>query len=315
LAQLEVKDISYSYKNLLVLNGISIAISPGEIVGLLGVNGAGKSTLFKLISGLYFLQKGSIFFKSSLCARPGFCVSQLMRAQMGVVFQECSLDAKLSAKANLRLSGLLYGLTTSQISLKSESELAEFGLNEVANDPVKTFSGGMKRKLELLRAMLHDPSFLLMDEPSAGLDQDGFHRFWEKIFLNRQVNGLTVLVATHRSEEAEKCDRLLVLHNGKLITSKSPAELKSCVQGDRVCLSFLKTAKYAQKLIWLNILRDHFTDLNIEFVNEEVSVVANHGAELVPRLVEILPPFTVESVYVRRPTIADAFLEVTGVRL
>ena len=315
MAQLEVKDVSYAYKNLKVLNEVSFAISPGEIVGLLGINGAGKSTLFRLISGLYFLQTGSIFFERNVSARPGFCVSRFMRAQMGVVFQECSLDAKLSAKANLRLSGLLYGLTKTEIAVKIESALPEFGLSNVANQPVKTFSGGMKRKLELLRAMLHDPSFLLMDEPSAGLDQEGFHRFWEKMFLSRQANGLTALIATHRAEEAEKCDRLLILHNGKLIASKSPAELKSCVQGDRVCLSFLKTANHAQKSIWLNVLRDKFTYLNIEFMNDEVSVVATNGPELVPRLVEVLPPAAVESVYVRRPTLADAFLKVTGARL
>ena len=315
MAQLEVKDLSYAYKNLIVLNQISFAISPGEIVGLLGINGAGKSTLFKLISGLYFLQNGSIFFDKNLVASAGFCVLQLMRSQMGVVFQECSIDAKLSAKANLRLSGLLYGLTAGQIALKTESELLEFGLSTVADKPVKTFSGGMKRKLELLRAMLHDPSFLLMDEPSSGLDQESFYHFWEKIHTRRRAHGLTALIATHRVEEAEKCDRLLILHEGKLIASKSPAELKSCVQGDRVCLNFLKTADHAQKLTWLKLLRDHFTDLNIEFMNDEVSVVATHGPELVPRLVEILPPAAVESVYVRRPTLADAFLKVTGARL
>ncbi len=315
MAQLEVKDASYSYVNLSVLNQVSFAVSPGEIVGLLGVNGAGKSTLFKLISGLYFLQKGSIFFDKNLVASAGFCVSSLMRSRMGVVFQECSIDAKLSAKANLRLSGLLYGLTAAQIALKIESELLEFGLSTVANQPVKTFSGGMKRKLELLRALLHNPSFLLMDEPSSGLDQESFHRFWEKIHTRRCAHGLTALIATHRVEEAEKCDRLLILHGGQLISSKSPAELKNCVQGDRVCLSFLKTASGAQKLIWLNTLRDHFTDLNIEFINDDVSVVTALGHQLVPRLVEILPPAAVESVYVRRPTLADAFLKVTGARL
>ena len=312
MLQLNVKNISYAYGKSNVLDDLSISIMPGEIVGLLGVNGAGKSTLFKLIAGLYFLQQGEIYFTDRLVAKANKSVSAFMRSNMGVVFQDCSLDDKLTAEANLLLSGRVYGVPKKVLVQRISSGIEEFNLAKVLHHKVKTFSGGMKRRLELLRALLHEPQFLLMDEPTSGLDPEGFERFWHHISLNKKQKEVTTLIATHKIEEAERCDRLLILHNGKLVADKSPIELRNMVSGDRVCLRFTGKVDKLCKHNYFKILQQKFEDLIVSESENEIVLIAQDGHCLVPRVVETLPPNVVQSVYVRKPTLADAFLKVTG---
>lgn len=315
MSQIKVKELSYQYGDLNVLQNLSFNISSGEVVGLLGVNGAGKSTLFKILSGLYFLQKGQIFFDDLLVGEYGKNILGSMRSKMGVVFQDCSLDNKLTAVSNLKLSARLYGANHDLVIRKIDEGLQEFKLDAVKKQKVKTFSGGMKRRLELLRALLHEPEFLLMDEPSSGLDYEGFHVFWKMIFRERKKRPLITMVATHKIEEAEKCDRLLILHKGQLLASRTPSELKSLVKGDRICLKFSSHITKQEKLDWLNLMNQQFSSLDIQHAGDEVTFVSDDGHRLVPRIIEILPKASVESIFVRQPTLADAFLHITGEKL
>ncbi|MBH1989095.1 MAG: ABC transporter ATP-binding protein [Myxococcaceae bacterium] len=209
--QLVVNQLSYSYRKNIVLDSVSFEVKRGEIVGLLGVNGAGKSTLFRLLTGILRLQSGEILFD-------GQPLDRWVRRKLGAVFQECSLDPKLTGRENLILAAALYGKT----------EVPNFLPGVDLLRPVKELSGGMKRKLELARVFLHEPSIALLDEPTSGLDLKAFEDFWE----NLRQSQVTALVNTHKVEEAERCDRLLILHHGKIIVSETPEELKRRVESE-----------------------------------------------------------------------------------
>lgn len=213
--QVSVKDLAFAYRKKPVLNQVSLNISPGEIVGILGVNGAGKSTLFKLLCGLMRLQGGSILYD-------GQVLNRQIKTQRGVVFQESSLDPKLTCRENLLLFAGLYA------GVEIPTEISGLDLNQ----QVKNLSGGMKRKLELTRVFLHKPKLVLMDEPTTGLDLRAFEEFWAGLKQRKQ----TVILTTHKAEEAEKCDRLLLLHEGKIVLSETPAEFKKRVANDPVIM-------------------------------------------------------------------------------
>lgn len=313
--RLEAKALGFKYQQRQVLQEVSFYIGRAEIVALLGVNGAGKSTLFRLLSGIFPLQSGKIAFEGLDVASVSAMLPSNMRATMGVVFQECSLDIKLNALANLMLSGMLYGIGRQQIAERSEQGLLRMELKHCQSQPVKTFSGGMKRKLELVRAMLHQPNFLLMDEPSAGLDEEGFRRFWEMIEFERTERGMSALLATHRLDEAEKCDRVIVLHQGRIVAADTPQNLKARVKGDRISLALRSDADEATRLGWMNQLQQAFTQATFEAHKGDIQVFAHQGHTLVPRLVEALPPSALEAVQVRRPSLGDAFAQITGERL
>ncbi|MES2503957.1 MAG: ABC transporter ATP-binding protein [Myxococcota bacterium] len=259
--QVHVKDLCHAYGKKAVLDAVSFNVNSGEVVGILGVNGAGKSTLQKLLCGLLPVQQGYI--------------SPIAKEKLGVVFQDASLDPKLTGFENLRLFAGLY----------ADAVVPDTVSGVDLNVPVKQLSGGMKRKLEIARVFVHNPSLVLMDEPTTGLDLRAFEEFWH----NLRSRSATVLINTHKSEEAERCDRLLVIHEGRILLSETPAEFKKRVSGDRIIL-------------------------RVKGEGEKV-VIAEDGHTLVPRLVESYPPQMVESVEVRRPTLADAFLHVTGVSL
>lgn len=209
--QVDVKNLTFSYRKKPVLNRVSFEVKPGEIVGVLGVNGAGKSTLFRLLCGLMPLQSGEILSN-------GQSLDRQTKTQMGVVFQESSLDPKLTCRENLLLFASLYP------GVSIPKEIPGLDLNQ----QVKNLSGGMKRRLELIRVFLHQPRLVLMDEPTTGLDLRAFEEFWAGLRSRKQ----TVILTTHKAEEAERCDRLLLLHEGEIVLSETPAEFKNRVAGE-----------------------------------------------------------------------------------
>ncbi len=312
---LNARHLAFEFKGRKVLEDVSFDVNHGEIVGCLGINGAGKSTLFRLLSGIYCLQQGEIAFRGQQVARAGVCVSGVMRAHMGVVFQEPSVDQKLSAYMNLFLAGRLFSLGGHKLVARIDEMLTLVNLSTRALEQVKTFSGGMKRRLELARAMLHEPQFLLMDEPSAGLDAEGFHRFWGLVEGLREQRGLSAFVATHRIDEAERCDRLIVLHEGKIIAEGTPGELKARVQGDRITLTLRENCAPEERTACVKVLQERFAQLDFQEDEDEIRVIADDGHMLVPRLVENLPKQTLASVQLRKPSLSDAFLLLTGAEL
>lgn len=214
---IEARNISFRYGDKPVLREVSFALTSGRFHALLGPNGAGKSTLFGLLTRLLAIQQGELLLAGqSLKKQP----SQAMR-KIGVVFQQNALDLDLTVRQNLQYHAALHGLSRKEARLRGDRELERFQLLERANEPVRKLNGGHRRRVEIARALLHEPSLLLLDEPTVGLDVAS------RKALNKHVRslcddaGLTVLWATHLIEEVQQDDRVLILHQGQLLADGS----------------------------------------------------------------------------------------------
>jgi ABC-2 type transport system ATP-binding protein len=298
---LQLEGLTRGFKRRVVLDGLSLSVGAGQIVGLLGPNGAGKSTTFQLLAGLLAPEAGRVLLEG----RPLSLSDPALRRRMGIIFQRGSLDDLLSARENLRLGALLYGLTGERARERVEAMLRLIGLTERGDERVSTWSGGMRRRLELARALVHQPSVLLMDEPTQGLDEASFRSFWAHLRALRDAEGLTVLLTTHRADEAELCDRLAVLDGGRLVAFDSPVALAARVGGDILTLEGPEPEQLAEQV------RERL-GLDARVVEGQVLVEVEQGHALVPRLVEALPAGRLASLSLRRPTLADVFLQLTG---
>ena len=219
--RLAVKGVSKSYGPRKALDGVSLEVCAGEFVALLGPNGAGKSTLFQLLSGLFVADGGGI----EVCGHPirRYPVSAL--ARLGIVFQQPTLDLDLSVERNLRFNANLHGLGGRLAEQRIAAELAAQGLLERRGDKVRDLSGGNRRKVELARALVHQPDVLLMDEATVGLDPASRRTLLDQVQALCRERGLAVLWATHLVDEAVDADRIVVLHHGHVIATETPAGL------------------------------------------------------------------------------------------
>jgi ABC-2 type transport system ATP-binding protein len=271
------------------------------LLGLLGPNGCGKSTTLRVLTGLLIPQAGELYLRGERVS-PG---DRKLRAIMGVVFQSPSLDPRLSLRENLTLAARLYGFAPREVHARVASALAFAELDSRADAMVSELSGGMKRRLELARALLHDPRLLLLDEPTTGLDEPSFQRAWERIFQLRSQLGTSVIVATHRAQEAALCDRVAVLDQGRLVACDTPQALIDRVAGDVLTLEADDPVALAAEI------RKQF-GLEPRVVGDTVVVERERGHELVPRLVEALPPGRIRALSMHRPDLSDVFLKLTG---
>ncbi|HET8734182.1 MAG TPA: ABC transporter ATP-binding protein [Anaeromyxobacteraceae bacterium] len=300
-ARLAADGLRFAYGDRTALDGVSFSIAPGEVFGFLGPNGAGKSTLFAILAGLLAPSSGRIW----LDGRPLDAASRALRARMGVVFQEPSLDAKLTAEENLRLGAALFRVPRAEARLRVAELLAAAGLSDRARDPAGKLSGGMRRRLEIARALVHRPDVLLLDEPTTGLDALSFRRTWEALRGSAGPGGATVVLTTHRPDEAAHCDRLAILSRGRVVAVETPASLLTRVAGDVVVVEADEAAALAAEI-------GQRLGLRARVAGDVVSIERERGHELVPRLVESFPAGRFRSVSVRRPGLADAFLHVAG---
>jgi ABC-2 type transport system ATP-binding protein len=301
---LELLRLSHRYGERLALDELSLSVDAGSVVGLLGPNGSGKSTALAVVAGLLPLQVGQI----RLDGQPLHELGAQARARVGVVFQQPSLDAKLTARQNLRLYAKMHGLGAAHARGAIERQLAAAELDGRADEAVKTFSGGMRRRLDIARALLGDPELLLLDEPTAGLDEVSFRQLWRRLDQLRQSRRVAILLSTHRPDEAERCDRLAVLASGRVQVIDTPEALRQRVASDAVAITPADPAE-AQTL--LAELREHF-DLPGMLSGSEIVLEHPAGHELIPRLVERYPQGKLSSVALRRPTVGDVFLKLTG---
>lgn len=301
-SSLVCRGVSFSYEGRQALDGVDLQVAPGEIYGLLGPNGGGKTTLFRILSTLLHPDAGS--------ARVlGFDVVNQpleVRRHIGVVFQNQSLDRRLSVRENLEHQGRLYGLSGGVLDSRIDDVLARTGLSDRGDELIDKLSGGLKRRVELSKGLLHEPKILLLDEPSTGVDPAVRLDFWSYLSRLRDETGVTVLLTTHILDEADKCDRLAILDEGKIVAEGSPDELKSRIGGDVVAFETGAPENLAAEL-----LRDF--QIEAQVIEETVRFERDNGPSAVAELMRSLPP-TVRSVTVARPTLEDVFVRLTGRR-
>ena len=297
---IEIIDLDLSYGGVQALRKVAFSVSTGEIFGLLGPNGSGKTSLFRVLTTLLSPSAGSIsVFGQSVARSPAS-----VRRFAGVVFQSQSLDRKLTVIENLRHQGHLYGLSGSELRQRTAEVLERFGLSERGSDIVEILSGGMKRRVELAKSILHRPRLLLLDEPSTGLDPGARREFWQYLeALNRQ-DGTTVLLTTHLMDEAEKCHRLAILNEGVLVALDTPEALKSRVGGDVIVLR----TQDAQQLS--RSISSRF-GLPATVMDNTVRIERPKGHEFITDLVESFPG-QIDAVSLSKPSLEDVFIHMTG---
>jgi len=294
--------LSFNYGERRALNGVSFSIGRGEIFGFLGPNGGGKTTLFKILSTLAPVQEGSVdIFGMDWRTR-----AAEIRRRLGVVFQHPGLDTQLTVRENLEHHGHLYGITGKRLREQIREHLQRLGLVTRINDLVSTLSGGLKRRAELAKALLHQPDLLLLDEPSTGLDPAARRDFNDYLVQLREQRGVTVVLTTHYLEEAERCDRVGILHNGELIAAAAPRQLKEKISGDIIVIDSRNPDVLARRL-------SDKMDLRATVVDGAIRIERPRAHELVRRIVDDFGP-DIDSVTLAKPTLEDVFVRLTGHR-
>jgi len=299
-AVISVQNLVHLYDRRTALDGISFDVRPAELFGLLGPNGSGKTTLFRILSTLMVPSSGrALILGHDVATEPSG-----LRRKIGVVFQAQSIDVKLTAAENLLHQGHLYGLRGSALKSRISEMLERVGLTDRANEKAETFSGGMQRRLELAKGLLHHPSVLLLDEPTTGLDPGARRDLWQYLHILRDEEHVTVIVTTHLMEEAERCDRLAIVNQGKLVALGTPAELKQEIGGDVILLDTPDAESLAARI------RQRFLG-DAQALGGQVRMERKNGHRFITELVEAFPG-EVSAISVSKPSLEDVFIRRTG---
>ena len=296
----EVRDLSHRYGERTALDDLSFSVETGEIFGLLGPNGGGKTTLFSLLASLTPYVKGSVVIFGRELAE----ASMEVRRSIGVVFQSPSIDPHLSVRENMMHQGHLYGLSGSRLSGRAEELLQRFEIASRAKERVSRLSGGLRRRLEIAKALLHRPRLLILDEPSTGLDPGIRRELWSILEELRSRQGVTVLLTTHFMEEGDRCDRVGLLDRGRLVALGEPAALKAEVGGDVVLV------ETAQPEETLSRLRERF-GVEARRRDETIGCEFDDAHHKVVELVGAMDGL-IRSISISEPTLEDVFLQRTG---
>jgi ABC-2 type transport system ATP-binding protein len=304
-APIQLDHLSHNYGERQALEDLSFTVNPAEIFGLLGPNGSGKTTLFRILSTLMVPTGGTAKVQGFDVARQ----PTQARQQTGIVFQARSLDIKLTVAENLKHQGHLYGLSGALLKQRSAEVLNRVGLSDRAKDYVETLSGGMQRRVELAKGLIHSPAVLLLDEPSTGLDPGARRDMWQYLKMLRDEEGVSILVTTHLMEEAEHCDRLAILNQGHLVALGSPAQLKSAIGGDVV---LFETASPEAARSLSERIATRFS-LESSVMGSKVRLERPDGHRLVTAVVEAFPG-EIDGISVARPSLEDVFIQRTGHR-
>jgi ABC-2 type transport system ATP-binding protein len=297
---IEVEHLVKNYADLRAVNDVTFSVDQGEIFGLLGPNGAGKTTTISILCTLSRPTSGRAMVNGFDVARQQGQVRQCI----GLVFQDPSLDDRLTALENMDFHARVYNVPASLRKERIEQVLKMVELWERRRDIVKTFSGGMKRRLEIARGLIHRPRVLFLDEPTLGLDPQTRHRLWEFILGLRETEGTTVFLTTHYMDEAEYASRIAVIDHGQLIALDSPGGLKGRVGGDVISLSTADDQKARAELQARYKIEPRYDGGQLSF---EIA----DGEKFIPTLIKGLET-EILSISLRRPTLDDVFLKLTG---
>ena len=300
-AIVQIEHLTHAYGSRVALDDLSLRVNEGEIFGFLGPNGSGKTTLFRILSTLIAAPPGKVRI---LDIDPAVD-RDAIRACIGVVFQSPSLDKQLTAEENLIHQGHLYGLQGHDLRQRVQTALAAVGLTERSRELVSQFSGGMRRRVEVAKGLLHSPRVLLLDEPSTGLDPAARIEMWRHF---RQINseGVTILLTTHLMEEADRCTRLAFLERGRLLACDSPAALKDRIGGDVITITTSRLPEVR------SALHDRL-GVEAQEVDGALRLERHEGHRFVPQLTEAAPGL-IDSISVGKPTLEDVFIQLTGQR-
>jgi len=306
MSAIAVEGITKRFEAVTALDSVSFDIEEGELFGLLGPNGAGKTTLIHILSTLLQATSGT----ATVAGHPVATDRDGVRSSIGVVFQEPALDEELTARENLDFHGVMYGMSKAAREERIEEVMALVELADRADDLVSTYSGGMKRRLEIGRGLVHRPSVLFLDEPTLGLDAQTRRHIWEYIRqLNAEV-GVTVVLTTHYMEEADAlCDRIGVIDEGTLVELGTPAALKDAIGGDVISVAIAGDVGAFRALI-----RDFDWVRSVEESDGTFRLTVDHGSKRVPALFRHSEGCDCEitSVEMRQPSLEDVFLDLTG---
>lgn len=297
---IRVENLTKRFGPLTAVDGISFDVEEGTIFGFLGPNGAGKTTTINILCTLLLPTSGTAFINGHDCVKE----PSEVRRSIGIVFQDPTIDKDLTAYENLLFHAYLYNINRKDIKKRIEELLHFVGLYERRNDLVKKFSGGMKRRLEVARGLMHSPKVLFLDEPTLGLDPQTRTNLWEFITELPSKSNVTVFMTTHYMEEAEVCNRIAIIDKGRIIALGSPEELKKTIGGDVI---FIKTKdnKKAKEEI------ERVFGLRVSERENELFLTALRGDTCIPEIIRTIGE-KVLSVRLQRPTLNDVFLKLTG---
>ncbi len=304
---LELVNLSKRYKQFFAVKNMNMYIEKGEIVGLLGPNGAGKSTAISMLSTLIEPTEGDVLFeRKSVLKNP-----DPLRKVTGVVPQEIALYEDLTAEENLRFFGKIYRMSGDRLKQKIDDVLHLIGLTERRSDVVKKFSGGMKRRLNIGVALLHDPQLLIMDEPTVGIDPQSRNYILETVKKLNEEKGLTILYTSHYMEEVEfLCDRIYIMDRGNLITVGTKDEIKEILSSENTI--FMEAELLNESFI--KALQAEPTIKDVLVKNETVTIIVPKEINIFPLVTDIAAHSNVflKSLTVKTPTLEDVFLHLTG---
>ena len=300
---INVVGLSHRYGDRQALQSVSFDVAPGESFGLLGPNGGGKTTFFRIAATLLTPTNGTVrVFGHDVATHP-----DAVRRCIGMTFQSPALDDRLRVVENLHYHGHLYGLHGKSLNQRIDEALSLVNLTDRASDLVSTLSGGLQRRVELAKTLLAKPLLLLLDEPSNGLDPGARREVWEHLRHLRQTESTTIIVATHLMDEAAQCDRVGILHEGRLVASGTPETLVSEIGGDMILVTGRDLSSLAQKVA------QRF-DQRVEIIDGALRLERAQAHEFVPELVEAFPG-EIDTVTFGKPTLEDVFIHYTGEQL
>lgn len=298
---ISVNGLKKTYKKVDAVKGISFEVEEGEIFGFLGPNGAGKSTTINMICTMLAPSEGNIIIN-------GYDVKKQkarVRESIGIIFQENTLDEKLTANENLMLHCRFYKIPKEKRQERIQEVLEIVDLVNERKKRVETFSGGMKRRLEIARGLLHYPKVLFLDEPTVGLDPQTRAHLWEYILKLKEKEGITMFLTTHYLDEAEISDRVAIMDQGEIIAIDSPTRLKDQLGGDIIELSTENNQKALEEI------RDKIKDVDVSIKGDTIHVkVASSDAFISSFIKTLNIPIT--KLNIRKPTLNDVFLAFTG---
>ncbi|NMB92070.1 MAG: ATP-binding cassette domain-containing protein [Parcubacteria group bacterium] len=298
---IQVENLRKKYGAIKAVDGISFTVKRGEIFGFLGPNGAGKTTTINILCTLNQPSSGVVYINNyNVVAHP-----DKVRSFIGLVFQDVTLDDHLTAEENLYLHAMLYGISRKDFTQRKIEVLKICELWDWRKHKVHDFSGGMKRRLEIARSLIAQPKILFLDEPTIGLDPQTRKKVWDYIFNIRKKKDITIFLTTQYLNEAESCDRVAIIDHGKIIASDTPENLKKMVGGDIITIKTEDNDSAEEEF------HQKFPQYNIKKIGKELKIEIDKGNEFLPVLVENLNAKII-SMELRRPTLEDVFLELTG---